>query len=739
MEGVCVCVCVLPPARGARTSQASTQARMLTLLCGGGVDAFPSAEARAIHATSLAQLKHVVADVAHTLGEHEQDPQWVQEKLMLPRINVAVDGDKCQHMQLASEIFADSPRVWNTTEPHTRFVWSTPEMLRARLPLPPSKYGIPDGKGAHRVMVPSTAHWVEGCNLRKGTVFVPDDCLMPDMFPGMFVAGDGKLPRMPHYSSVEVMRFFRVDEPRAEEDQSNVGQVFYYHAPGSGIYLDLGRTLWAKPIPYYENTTPYSCSAVRGEYDTMVFQREQPNPSSVAYGGMVEIVDCRGEGGPVRASLRAGPGSTIKDDFDQMEAFETTLIATTEELVLPLKGLRLQAKYQQNRPGAWEHACPPPSIARFLSVQQDGKRRRCVCNMDFKYLNCFGNGAPQPLPANRLQESLAASIPKNFLYGYYRKPCEQYFDTYPTGVTMQASVSQSRVMPQFKRSVPHPDLGDELVSRLNRAWAEARPHDDVRRAGVLTHILDGGGTTCEGFNTTDGLPPSGLEMWQSAMKPESFMSASMIGWPYPETYNVLNIPHVVSAGYGWLPGVVLDGEQAMRTFTCCYPTDAATLLDGGANGCMSGHLTPISSLSECLGQASKVPEWVHEECNCKADPSSLLEADRPGCDNDAPGYCWAAYNEVVLGSPATTSRAPHAIALFIAAEANSRGVALARSVHAAARASSGVDLPLLSYNRSATTEPFKLLPRSIGAEVTPQGRRRTVEQCTMGLKRTRSS
>ena len=106
---------------------------MLALLCGAVVDAFPYAESGVLHATSLTQKDDVVSDVAHAVGEQEPDPRWVQEKLMLPRINAAVDAAKCGQMQLASEIFADMPGVWNTTEPHTRFVWSTPEMLQDRL------------------------------------------------------------------------------------------------------------------------------------------------------------------------------------------------------------------------------------------------------------------------------------------------------------------------------------------------------------------------------------------------------------------------------------------------------------------------------------------------------------------------------------------------------------------------------------------------------------------------------
>ena len=103
-------VCLSPSARGSQASTARTT-HMLALLCGAVVDAFPYAESGALHAMSLTQKDDVVSDVAHAVGEQEPDPRWVQEKLMLPRINVAVDGAKCGQMQLASESRARSLQI----------------------------------------------------------------------------------------------------------------------------------------------------------------------------------------------------------------------------------------------------------------------------------------------------------------------------------------------------------------------------------------------------------------------------------------------------------------------------------------------------------------------------------------------------------------------------------------------------------------------------------------------------
>jgi hypothetical protein len=99
------------------------------------------------------------------------------------------------------------------------------------------------------------------------------------------------------------------------------------------------------------------------------------------------------------------------------------------------------------------------------------------------------------------------------------------------------------------------------------------------------------------------------------------------------------------------------------------------------------------------------------------------------------GYCFQAFNEgdsefTALRLRTKTTGPPALIAIFIASEASSESVALARSVHAAAREQSGLDLPLLSrpYNRSATTTPFT--PHAALINATP--RAGDVMQCERG-------
>jgi hypothetical protein len=386
----------------------------------------------------------ILADEDVQEPEEARSTDWSQEKLMLPRFFI---GGACSRLQRFYEIWTDyKPDILRnvTYQSRTLFVWNTPELLdemsRGCPGGPFSPYGksrcrLTDVEGVGlRAMLPTDSHWNPDCLMRKGSVFVPADEHMKDMFPGSFVVGDGKLPRMPHGSSVEVMRFWRKDQFRSDSDVATTAQVWYYHAPGSGIYLDMGRTLWAKPTSHLD-ISPFSCAQVRGRYDTIVFQRVQPKEihAPASYGGLVELVDCRGR--TSSEPQAASNSSTSAMELKEMRVFESSLVATTfDEAREGLKPKNRSVCYHSGEDGppaewklskadlqrclntaAWESACAPPSTSRFLSFRQHGEKRQCACDSRYTYLNCFGSGsggAPQALAANLLALTSSPSTPR---------------------------------------------------------------------------------------------------------------------------------------------------------------------------------------------------------------------------------------------------------------------------------------------------------------------------------------
>ena len=289
------------------------------------------------------------------------DPRWEQERVVLRRLR---SRQPCGDMRLWNELWrgddlADPPSAPNdSTLLHTRFVWN-------------------DWRASRGETLPSAEHWDPACIMRTGTAFVPGDMLMSDWWPGLFVAGDGDMAHLPTHSKVEVMRFYRSDEYRDAADEATIDQVWYYHAPGSGIYLDLGRPLWAPPA-LSTLITPYSCQQTRGRYDTIIFRRNQTGlpAGRVRYGGLVEIVDCRG------SQTSQQPATNNDDDEKASE-----LVATTEAEARA--GL---APHERSSP-PWESACPPTAVSGWLSSEPDaeGQRAECACDPRYTYLNCYGN------------------------------------------------------------------------------------------------------------------------------------------------------------------------------------------------------------------------------------------------------------------------------------------------------------------------------------------------------------
>ena len=101
-------------------------------------------------------------------------------------------------------------------------------------------------------------------------------------FPGFFVYR-GRATPAPDGAWIEVMRVARTDiGERHPSGAATRGQVWFYAAPGSGIWLNVGRTL------ALESAHRGGCVDARhGRYDSVQFAN--------AFGGYAhEVVDCRG-------------------------------------------------------------------------------------------------------------------------------------------------------------------------------------------------------------------------------------------------------------------------------------------------------------------------------------------------------------------------------------------------------------------------------------------------------------
>jgi hypothetical protein len=173
----------------------------------------------------------------------------------------------------------------------------------------------------------------------KGDTFVPFDPAFIFPFPGAFqYTGHVFTPH--DYEYVEVMHFYRRKDHQPLRDIPSVGQFWYYSAPGSGIWMNLGRALRMRTAGKYSPGCEY---ALDNGYDTYVLSPDNTGlPSTQSYyGGMVEIVDCAGG----------------KADRNNLHI-------------------------------VWEYACPHEDYS-MLYQMKNAMLEPCNCSNSVSYLNCL--------------------------------------------------------------------------------------------------------------------------------------------------------------------------------------------------------------------------------------------------------------------------------------------------------------------------------------------------------------
>ena len=180
-------------------------------------------------------------------------------------------------------------------------------------------------------------------------------------FPGFFVQRTATAAAfaegVPDDTWVEVMRISRVDESVLYTplplgmplDAATVGQVYFWLAPGSGIWLHTGRSL----------------KLVRGAHGTLTHTERHPNCEQARLDGY----------------------DTIHQQFAEFAGF-------TYEII-DCRGAALPTASEH-----WVPACPPPHVRLLAGVPADRYApallgiapapRPCVCDRGLDRLNCFG-------------------------------------------------------------------------------------------------------------------------------------------------------------------------------------------------------------------------------------------------------------------------------------------------------------------------------------------------------------
>ena len=123
--------------------------------------------------------------------------------------------------------------------------------------------------------------------------WVPWDGHEEGRFPGVFLARvEAALPKDDEWA--EVMHVRRREEHRLRQDIASEGQFWYWLAPGSGIWLHVGKAMRVRTAGVY---SPGCERAVEQGYDTILLSPSRAGvpPGFTRYGGAVEIVDCRGD------------------------------------------------------------------------------------------------------------------------------------------------------------------------------------------------------------------------------------------------------------------------------------------------------------------------------------------------------------------------------------------------------------------------------------------------------------
>jgi len=189
---------------------------------------------------------------------------------------------------------------------------------------------------------------------------------------------------LPNHTWVEIVRVGRIDDKDVSNERSaraTVGQVWFWLAPGSGIWLNTGRTLvineaWTVPVhnkTVREGVREMQANLARPLGDWWIGER-----------------------------LRGGLRKTAFWDNPTCEQARIwgydTLQMTSSFLNFSYEIVDCRGAGFDDADRTWVSACPPPHIELMHGLptprlapaiaHADGPASACVCNHSFNFLNC---------------------------------------------------------------------------------------------------------------------------------------------------------------------------------------------------------------------------------------------------------------------------------------------------------------------------------------------------------------
>jgi len=216
---------------------------------------------------------------------------------------------------------------------------------------------------------------------------------LPYQFPGFFVhrsvgpppmyPADAPFPTaltgtgVPSFTWVEVMRVGRIDDkdPIAEAaDRSTIGQVWFWLAPGSGIWWNTGRTLVVNEsvvspfLNMTETLSPRACTTLENE-SSWWMSRDQ-------------------------AFVNVTCADAVRRRYDSIQ-LTSSFCGFSWEMI----DCRGHTRYDAQQ--TWSAACPPPHVRLMRGLPMprmapalegaSGPASGCLCAAEHDFVNCDAN------------------------------------------------------------------------------------------------------------------------------------------------------------------------------------------------------------------------------------------------------------------------------------------------------------------------------------------------------------
>jgi hypothetical protein len=270
-------------------------------------------------------------------------------------------------------------------------------------------------------------------SMRSGDVWVPGMRIERHLsHAGFFLQPPGPAtPMTKGFADNSMIEVMRVSHPSGETPDSAYGpeaasttQMWYWHAPGSGIYLSLGRTLaipnrsellsaLAQRVP--DSSPPFTMKRV--EVTPEVGLRHCDGCTAETWLDFSVIWPRQARGRARKTAPTTGGAGLVLCDSVRAAGFETVQLFAAFEgqrfEIMDCRGTReqgspgppqgasdlLDAPPSRRRPSPttssqWTQACPPAAHASLFRAGPRGQWHLCNCSLARPFLNCGECAAP---------------------------------------------------------------------------------------------------------------------------------------------------------------------------------------------------------------------------------------------------------------------------------------------------------------------------------------------------------